>query len=159
MGGLGFRDMMIFNQAMLGHQRWQLLTESNSLCAKVLKGRYYPNCSFTDSGPTRSSSFTWRSLMHGKSLLDRGLLWWVGNGEEIRVTKDRWIPDAPCHPILPIVQMPNDLKVGMKSVWVLSSDCPTKRVQRLNSIDRIYTEYSISISYLYSNIQVGYMMC
>ena len=112
MGGLGFRDMRIFNQAMLGHQCWRLLTESNSLCAKVLKGRYYPNCSFTDSGPTRSSSFTWRSLMHGKSLLDRGILWRVDNGEEIRITKDRWIPDAPCLPILPTVQMPDDLKVS-----------------------------------------------
>ena len=112
MGGLGFRDMKIFNQAMLGRQCWRLLTEPNSLCAKVLKGRYHPNCSFMDSGLTRSSSFTWRSLMHGKSLLDRGLLWWVGNGEEIRVTKDRWIPDAPCHPILPIVQMSDDLKVS-----------------------------------------------
>ena len=112
MGGLGFRDMMIFNQAMLGHQCWQLLTESNSLCAKVLKGRYHPNCSFMDSGLTRSSSFTWRSLMHGKSLLDRGILWQVNNGEEIRITKDRWILDAPCLPILPTVQMPDDLKVS-----------------------------------------------
>jgi hypothetical protein len=47
--------------------------------------------------------------MFGKSLLDRGILWRVGTGELIRITKDKWIPDAPCHPILPSVQMPDDL--------------------------------------------------
>jgi hypothetical protein len=50
--------------------------------------------------------------MFGKSLLDRGILWRVGTGEQIRITKDKWIPDAPCHPILPSVQMPDDLKVS-----------------------------------------------
>ena len=111
LGGMGFRDMKIFNQAMLGRQCWRLITEPDSLCAKVLKGRYYPKSSFLDSGPTKSCSFTWRSLMHGKSLLERGILWRVGNGEDIRITKDKWVPDAPCHPIQPVVQMPDDLKV------------------------------------------------
>lgn len=59
LGGMGFRDMKIFNQAMLGRQCWRLITEPDSLCAKVLKGRYYPKSSFLDSGPTKSCSFTW----------------------------------------------------------------------------------------------------
>jgi hypothetical protein len=75
MGGMGFRDMKLFNQAMLGRQCWRLMAEPDSLCAKVLKGRYYTKCSFIDSVPTRSSSFTWRSLMYGKSLLERDILW------------------------------------------------------------------------------------
>ena len=112
MGGMGFRDMKLFNQALLGRQCWRLMTQPDSLCAKVLKGRYYPKCSFIDSISTRSSSFTWRSLMYGKSLLERGIIWRVGNGEEIRITKDKWIPDAPCHPICPTVDIPDDLKVN-----------------------------------------------
>ena len=112
MGGMGFRDMKLFNQALLGRQCWRLMTQPDSLCAKVLKGRYYPKCSFIDSVSTRSSSFTWRSLMYGKSLLERGIIWRVGNGEEIRITKDKWIPDAPCHPICPTVDIPDDLKVN-----------------------------------------------
>lgn len=39
MGGMGFRDMKIFNQAMLGRQCWRLLTDPECLCAKVIKGR------------------------------------------------------------------------------------------------------------------------
>lgn len=50
--------------------------------------------------------------MFGKSLLERGIFWRVGDGKEIRIIKDRWVPGVPCHPIHPIVQMPDDLKVS-----------------------------------------------
>lgn len=112
MGGTGFRDMKIFNQAMLGCQCWRLMSVPDSLCAKLLKGRYYPNCPFIDFGPTRSSSYTWQNLMYGKSLLERGIIWRVGDGEDIKIIKDKRIPDASCHPVQPIVQMTKDRKVS-----------------------------------------------
>ncbi|XP_039811788.1 uncharacterized mitochondrial protein AtMg00310-like [Panicum virgatum] len=71
MGGMGFRDMELFNQAMLGKQCWRILTCQDSLCSKVLKGRYFPHCDFWQAPQPRSSSYTWRSLMHGKKLLEK----------------------------------------------------------------------------------------
>jgi hypothetical protein len=42
-GGLGFRNMHLFNKAMLAKQIWRLQTDPNSLLGKCLKARYYPN--------------------------------------------------------------------------------------------------------------------
>ncbi|XP_010236635.1 uncharacterized protein LOC104584175 [Brachypodium distachyon] len=36
-GGIGFRDMRIFNQTLLARQAWWLIENPNSLCAQVLK--------------------------------------------------------------------------------------------------------------------------
>lgn len=65
-----------------------------SLCFRVLKGRYFPNEDFWSSGCPRSASYTWRSLMFGKKLLHKGLLWRVGDGKKISLTRDNWIPDS-----------------------------------------------------------------
>jgi hypothetical protein len=43
---MGFHDLSLFNQATLGNQGWRLLTRLESLCARVLKGKYFPNSSF-----------------------------------------------------------------------------------------------------------------
>jgi hypothetical protein len=42
-GGLGFRDLYGFNLAMLAKQAWRMLIAPDSLCAQVLKAKYYPN--------------------------------------------------------------------------------------------------------------------
>lgn len=42
-GGLGFRDIHTFNLAMLAKQEWRLLKNPDSLCAQVLRVKYYPS--------------------------------------------------------------------------------------------------------------------
>jgi hypothetical protein len=34
-GGMGFRDLPLFNKAMLGKQGWRLMTRPDSLCVRV----------------------------------------------------------------------------------------------------------------------------
>lgn len=47
-GGLGFKDMKLFNSALLGKQVGRLMMHSSSLIAQILKARYYRNSSFTE---------------------------------------------------------------------------------------------------------------
>ncbi|CAA7036814.1 unnamed protein product [Microthlaspi erraticum] len=71
LGGMGFRDIEDFNQAMLAKQAWKILQEPESLVAKLLK-----------------SSIQW-----GKELLVKGLRKRVGNRNMIEVWTDPWIFD------------------------------------------------------------------
>ena len=90
-GGLGFRDLEIFNDALLAKQAWRLLDNPNSLCARVLKARYFPNEGFLTAGCPASASKTWKAIIQGRDMLKTGLIRLVGNGETNEVWHDQWI--------------------------------------------------------------------
>jgi hypothetical protein len=91
-GGMGFRDFQLFNQAMLAKQGWRLMTRPDSLCAKVLKGKYYHDSEFMSARQKRNSSHVWRAILHGREALKKGMIKRVGDGSSIRAFEDPWIP-------------------------------------------------------------------
>ena len=93
-GGMGFRDMRIFNQALLARQAWRLISRPDSLCARVLRAKYYPQGNLVDTVFTGNPSPTWTAIVHGLELLKHGLIWRVGDGRSIRIWRDNWIPRA-----------------------------------------------------------------
>jgi hypothetical protein len=96
---------------MLGRQAWRLISELSSLCARVLKGRYFPHADFLSVAKPRSSSFTWRSILFGRGLLVRGIIWGIGNGERISITKDSWILGTAAGNFKPLSPIPDNARV------------------------------------------------
>ncbi|KAH9792007.1 putative reverse transcriptase/RNA-dependent DNA polymerase [Citrus sinensis] len=92
-GGMGFKQIHIFNVAMLGKQVWKLLTSPTSLVAKVLKARYFPRSSILDANLGFNPSFIWRSIMAAKDVVIRGRRIQIGNGQQVIIGKDPWLPD------------------------------------------------------------------
>lgn len=90
-GGICLRDLAVFNKALLAKQGWRLLHNGNSLLARTLKARYFPNGSFCTATLGYRPSSTWQGLIEGWEVLNLGLCWVVGNGETIRVWKDNWV--------------------------------------------------------------------
>ncbi|XP_074302679.1 uncharacterized protein LOC141634383 [Silene latifolia] len=91
-GGLGFRNLRVFNQALLAKQVWRLLMNPDTLAGRVMKARYFKSCSILEARRGHDPSFVWRSLWGAKSLLKEGLQWRVGNGESIGVWEAAWVP-------------------------------------------------------------------
>jgi ribonuclease HI len=93
-GGLGFRDLHNFNLAMLARQGWRLLMAPDSLCAQVLRAKYFPHGDLLNVQERPGISYAWRSIIRGMQALKQGLIWRIGNGEQINIWGDPWIPNA-----------------------------------------------------------------
>ena len=85
---MGFRDLHSFNLAMLAKQSWRLLTQPDSLCARVLKAKYFPNFSILKAGTKSGSSYTWQSIVAGLTTFKRGCIWIVGSGSSTNIWED-----------------------------------------------------------------------
>lgn len=94
-GGLGFRDFRLFNQALLARQAWRLLTFPDSLRARLLKVKYYPNGRLEDTVFSGNPSPTWQAICHGLELLKKGIVWRIANGQNTRIWRDRWLVREP----------------------------------------------------------------
>jgi hypothetical protein len=90
-GGMGFRSLKAFNEALLAKQGWRLFTNPDSLVAQVLKAKYYPNCHFLKAKHKNQSSYTSRSIQHASWVLKRGCYWTIGNEESIDPWEDKWL--------------------------------------------------------------------
>ena len=69
-----------------------LIHSPQSLAFRVLKDKYFPSSSFMEASIPRNASFTWRSIMGARKVIELGSRWRVGNGDKIRIWKDRWLP-------------------------------------------------------------------
>jgi len=91
---LGFRDLHLFNVAMLARQGWRLIMNPDSLCARVLRAKYFPNGELLHVKEKPGISYSWRSIVRGIEAMKEGLIWRVGDGSLINIWSDPWIPDG-----------------------------------------------------------------
>ncbi|XP_062028552.1 uncharacterized protein LOC133744462 [Rosa rugosa] len=84
--------MELFNQALLAKQGWRLLRYPDSLLAKTLKAKYFQDGDFLNARVSPGDLYTWRSLIKGNELLQKGARFQVGNGSSISMWYDPWLP-------------------------------------------------------------------
>ena len=72
-GGMGFKDLRAFNLALLAKQEWRLIQNPSSLTHRVLKAKYFSESNFIEAQIGKKPSYTWRSFMEGRKVLDKGL--------------------------------------------------------------------------------------
>jgi hypothetical protein len=94
-GWHGFLGHEKINLVLLARQAWRLIQFPDSLCAKVLKAKNYPNADLVDMVFSCNASPTWRSIEYGLELLKHGIVWRVESGSKIQIWRDLWLPCAP----------------------------------------------------------------
>ena len=93
LGGLGFKDLEVFNDALLGRQAWRIMQGDNTLLGKVMRAKYYHRSTFLDAPLGYSPSYSWKGLWSAKALIKEGMIWRVGDGVDIDIWSDPWIAD------------------------------------------------------------------
>jgi hypothetical protein len=121
-GGLGFRDMHLFNKAMLAKQVWRLHTDPTSLLSQCLKAKYYPNSDILHAQQGRTSSHAWQSIFQAISTIKKGSCWKVGNGNDINIWEDKWVAWQNGYKIL----TPRQEQTNLQKVNELLTDTPSK---------------------------------
>ena len=99
-GGIGFRDLRLFNQALLARQGWRLMQNPQSLVARLLKAKYFPHADFLDAAIPVNASYVWRSICAANVVLKAGLRWRIGTGSRVKIWKDAWLPSPTTHRVL-----------------------------------------------------------
>ncbi|KAL5560097.1 hypothetical protein UlMin_036308 [Ulmus minor] len=91
-GGMGFKNLSVFNQALLSKQVWRIIQKPQSLIAQVLKVKYFPYSSIWEAEALSSASNVWKSVLWDRNLVAQGMRWRVGDGSNISIYNSRWIP-------------------------------------------------------------------
>ena len=101
----------------------------NNLPSQVLMAKYFPKTQFMNAKLGAYPSFAWRSILQGREVLRRGLRWKVGNGCDIKIYTDRWMPRPTSFTIYapPILGM--ECRVS-KLICQLSRNWKTQLVQQ-----------------------------
>ncbi|XP_031116658.1 uncharacterized protein LOC116020318 [Ipomoea triloba] len=149
-GGIGFRRFDLFNTALLCKQRrfdlfntallckqaWRLIQHPTSLVARVYQAKYYPGTSFFDARKAKyypgtsffdarigsNPSYIWNSLLTAKDIIRRHSRWRIGNGNTVKIWKDKWLPDNS-NPSITTAPYPFMQDANVASLFTSHSKC------------------------------------
>jgi hypothetical protein len=100
LGGMGFRDIELFNLALLAKQAWRILQDGGTLSARIVKAVYYPSGEFLAARLGSRPSRIWRSILDGREVLQQGLIRRIGIGETTDIWNMNWLPrDGSLRPV------------------------------------------------------------
>ena len=86
----------------------------DSLCYKVFKTRFFPDCSILEAKDSTIGSYAWKSILSARDVIKKGLVWWVGIGKSMCIREDKWLRDQICKSMMiPPPSLPPNAKVSL----------------------------------------------
>lgn len=99
-GGMGFRYIQKFNNALLAKQVWRLIHQKDTLLYKVFSVKYFPHGSIMDALVPQKCSYAWRSILQAWEDIEKCAIWRLGSKHGIDVWKHRWLPNPTYNKII-----------------------------------------------------------
>ena len=75
---MGFKDIENLNDSLLAKQVWRMINIPDSLCHRVFKARFFPDCSILEAKDSTLGSYAWKSIISARDVIREG--WFGGLG-------------------------------------------------------------------------------
>lgn len=89
---MGFHELQNFNDVILAKQVWRLLTNEDSLFHKFFKAMFFLKGGILEAKEGYGSFVCYGSFLKGREVVQKGMLWRVGNTSSIWIYQDNWLP-------------------------------------------------------------------
>lgn len=93
-GGLGFKEIEIFNCALLANHTRRLLKNPNSLLGQTLLNKYCRTENILEGYAPNCSSHGWSSILAGREVIRKGLGWAIGDERTVMLWGDKWMSSS-----------------------------------------------------------------
>ena len=67
----------------------------DSLCYRVFKARFFPNCFILEASNSASGSYAWKSILSARNVVQKGVVWWIGDGKSVYKSVTSPLPSIP----------------------------------------------------------------
>eukprot|EP00253_Pinus_taeda_P030442 PITA_30442 len=94
-GGWGIKQLVDFSQSLAAKSGWRIITAEN-LWTRVVKRKYIDPMPLEDwirspNKKGKNCSVIWKATSESFKIIEKGLAWQVGNGENLRIGRDPWV--------------------------------------------------------------------
>ena len=68
-----------------------MMQNPESLCFRVFKAQFFPNCSILEAKDSNSNSYAWKSILSARDVIRKGMVWCIGDGQSVRIKEDKCV--------------------------------------------------------------------
>uniref|UniRef100_A0A2N9EPP1 Reverse transcriptase zinc-binding domain-containing protein n=1 Tax=Fagus sylvatica TaxID=28930 RepID=A0A2N9EPP1_FAGSY len=103
--GLGVKNLILFNKALLGKWLWRFGTEEDHLWRRVIAAKYGLEWGGWQSKPCRGSHGCglWKSISMGWGAFWEKIEFFVGRGDRLRFWVDKWCGETSLKDLFPLL--------------------------------------------------------
>ena len=125
-GGLGVKNLILFNKALLGKWLWRFGAEESHLWRRVIAAKYGVEWGGWQSKPCRGSHGCglWKSISLGWGTLLEHIKFSAGRGDRLRFWVDKWCSDTPLKELFPLLFLCSTNREASIESVLSSSDLP-----------------------------------